>query len=441
VIGAGASGIIACAELKRRGLPFTCFEIGERVGGLWLFKNVNGRGGAYRSLRINTSRDRSSLAGFPMPADYPDYPRHELIARYLEDYARSSGLHDHIKFRSRVVTVRSDGGGFEVTLDSGARERFGAVVVANGHHHKPSFPPAVPGKFAGSRLHSSEYVDPTEPLSLVGKCVVVVGFGNSAVDIASELAQSSPSTRVLLSVRRGAWVLPRYALGRPLDQISSTPGALRWMPRSLRRSLVALWYRVAVGRPERFGLPTPDHAIGDAHPTVSDSLLPLIREGRIEVRREIAGFDGERVAFADGSEVRADAVIYATGYQIDFPFFEASYLSAPNNELELFLRVFPPAHAGLYFVGLCQPLGPIFPIAQAQARLIAAHLAGDYELPSPSDMRRLARAERESVRGRYGSSPRHTMQVDFDDYLAALSAEERRGSARATAATRQSAPA
>ncbi len=441
MIGAGASGIIACAELKRRGLPFTCFEIGERVGGLWLFKNVNGRGGAYRSLRINTSRDRSSLAGFPMPADYPDYPRHELIARYLEDYARSSGLHDHIKFRSRVVTVRSDGGGFEVTLDSGARERFGAVVVANGHHHKPSFPPAVPGKFAGSRLHSSEYVDPTEPLSLVGKCVVVVGFGNSAVDIASELAQSSPSTRVLLSVRRGAWVLPRYALGRPLDQISSTPGALRWMPRSLRRSLVALWYRVAVGRPERFGLPTPDHAIGDAHPTVSDSLLPLIREGRIEVRREIAGFDGERVAFADGSEVRADAVIYATGYQIDFPFFEASYLSAPNNELELFLRVFPPAHAGLYFVGLCQPLGPIFPIAQAQARLIAAHLAGDYELPSPSDMRRLARAERESVRGRYGSSPRHTMQVDFDDYLAALSAEERRGTARATAATRQSAPA
>ncbi len=376
-----------------------------------------------------------------MPADYPDYPRHELIARYLEDYASASELHDHIKFQSHVVTVRPDGGGFEVTLDSGARERFGAVVVANGHHHKPNFPPAVPGKFAGVRLHSSEYVDPAEPLSLVGKCVVVVGFGNSAVDIASELAQSAPSTRVLLSVRRGAWVLPRYALGRPLDQIGSAPGALRWLPRSLRKSLVALWYRAAVGQPEQFGLPTPDHAIGDAHPTVSDSLLPLIREGRIEVRREIAGFDGERVAFADGSDVRADAVIYATGYQLDFPFFETSYLSAPNNELELFLRVFSPAHAGLYFVGLCQPLGPIFPIAQAQAQLVASHLAGDYALPSPAEMRRLARAERESVRDRYGSSPRHTMQVDFDDYLTALSAEQRAGSTRAALGTRQSAPA
>ena len=169
VIGAGASGIIACAALKRRGLPFTCFEIGERVGGLWLFKNSNGRGGAYRSLRINTSRDRSSLAAFPMPADYPDYPRHELIARYLEDYARLCELHDHIKFRSRVVTVRPDDGGFEVSLENGTRERFGSVVVANGHHHKPSYPPAVPGDFSGKILHSGDYVDPSEPLALVGK--------------------------------------------------------------------------------------------------------------------------------------------------------------------------------------------------------------------------------------------------------------------------------
>jgi dimethylaniline monooxygenase (N-oxide forming) len=430
VIGAGASGIIACAELKRRGLPFTCFEIGERVGGLWLFKNSNGRGGAYRSLRINTSRDRSALAGFPMPADYPDYPRHELIARYLEAYATAFELHDHIKFRSRVVTVRPDGGAFEVSLDNGLRERFSAVVVANGHHHKRSFPPAVPGAFSGKILHSGDYIDPTEPADLVSKCVVVVGFGNSAVDIASELAGTSPSTRVLLSVRRGAWVLPRYALGRPLDQVSSTRGPLSLLPRSWRKTFVALWYRSTVGQPDQFGLPEPDHAIGDAHPTVSDSLLPLIREGRIEVKPKIVRFDHDRVQFADGSSERADAVVYATGYQLDFPFFDPSYLSAPNNELELYFRVFSPAHAGLYFVGLCQPLGPIFPVAQAQARLVAAHLAGDYCPPAAAEMARLARAERAAVRERYGSSPRHTMQVDFDDYLAAIAAEERAGAAR-----------
>lgn len=366
-----------------------------------------------------------------MPADYPDYPRHEMIARYLDDYANAFELRDHIKFQSRVVTVRPDGGGFEVSLDNGARERFGAVVVANGHHHKPSFPPAVPGVFSGKILHSGEYVDPAEPANLVGKCVVVVGFGNSAVDIASELAGTSPTTRVLLSVRRGAWVLPRYAFGRPLDQMSSSSGALNLLPRALRKKLVALWYRSSVGRPEQFGLPKPDHAIGDAHPTVSDSLLPLIRAGRIAVKPKITRFEGDRVHFDDGSGERADAIVYATGYQVDFPFFDKSYVSAPNNELELYLRVFSPAHARLYFVGLCQPLGPIFPIAQAQARLVAAHRAGDYELPSAEEMTRLAHAERDAVRRRYGSSPRHTMQVDFDDYLAAISAEERAGSDRA----------
>jgi len=365
-----------------------------------------------------------------MPADYPDYPRHELVAKYLEHYARAFGLHDEIKFRSQVVTVSPDGGGFEVTLDSGARERFGAVVVANGHHHKPSYPPAVPGVFSGKTLHSGEYVDPREPLDLVGKCVIVVGFGNSAVDIASELAASSPATRVLLSVRRGAWVLPRYALGRPLDQASSTSGAARFVPRSLRKALVALWYQRAIGRPERLGLPIPDHAIGDAHPTVSDTLLPLIESGKIEVRRHIVRFEDDRLHFADGHSARADAIVYATGYQVDFPFFDPDYLQAPNNELDLYLRVFDPARPGLYFVGLCQPLGPIFPIAEAQSRLVAAHLAGEYALPSAEEMARRARAEREAVRARYGASPRHTMQVDFDEYLAAISAEQRAGALR-----------
>jgi dimethylaniline monooxygenase (N-oxide forming) len=431
IIGAGASGLVACRALKRRGLLFDCFESGEGVGGLWLFKNQNGRGGAYRSLRINTSRDRSSFAEFPMPGDYPDYPGHELIARYFESYARQFELHRDIRFRTRVASISPRGKAFEVTLGDGRCERYDAVIVANGHHFEPRFPPAVPGNFSGQSLHAGAYVDPREPLELAGKRVVVVGFGNSAVDIASELA--SAGSQVFLSVRRGAWVLPRYAFGRPLDQVSSSSSVLGWLPRAARRGLVRLWYQRTIGRPERFGLPRPDHEIGDAHPTVSDELLPLLTSGRIQARGAIERFDRDEVFFVDGSHATADAIVYATGYRVDFPFFEPDFISAPDNELPLFLRVFHPARPGIYFVGLCQPLGPLFPLAEAQARLIAAHLAGDYALPPAAAMARAAQEERDGVRRRYGSSPRHTMQLDFDAYLHALAKEEAAGVRRARA--------
>ena len=80
VIGAGTSGLVAAKSLKDRGIEFECFDESDRVGGPWVFKNENGRGGAYRSLHINTSRDRMQFRDYPMPRDYPDYPRHELIA-------------------------------------------------------------------------------------------------------------------------------------------------------------------------------------------------------------------------------------------------------------------------------------------------------------------------------------------------------------------------
>ena len=320
------------------------------------------------------------------------------------------------------------GGGYWVTTSDGARTHFEAVVVANGHHWDPRLPePRIPGDFAGLEMHSHAYVDPSEPHELRNKRVAVVGIGNSAVDIASELARARGDGRVFLSTRRGAWVLPKYVLGRPLDEVS---GAALPLPRGLRRSLAELWYRLAVGDPRRFGLPLPDHHLGDAHPTVSNDLFGLLGAGALSAKPDIVRFAGQRAIFRDGSSEELDAVIYATGYRVSFPFFAPEFLEAPNNELSLFMRVFPPSQPGLFFIGLCQPLGPIMPIAEAQAKLVAATLAGSYQLPSAPEMQRAARRERAQVRERFGASPRHTMQVDFDEYLAELEAERRRGAER-----------
>jgi dimethylaniline monooxygenase (N-oxide forming) len=188
-----------------------------------------------------------------------------------------------------------------------------------------------------------------------------------------------------------------------------------------------LWYRITIGDPAAYGLPAPDHALGHAHPTLSDELLPLLAAGKIEARPAIAEFAGRRVRFDDGHEMHADAVIFCTGYKVTFPFFDPSFVSAPDNELPLYLRCFHLEHAGLMFAGMAQPLGAIMPLVEAQGRLFAAYLRGDYELPEPSEMRRRTHVEREHVRRRFVATRRHTMQVDFDRYLADLQRELRAG--------------
>jgi dimethylaniline monooxygenase (N-oxide forming) len=81
VIGAGSSGIAAAKALHTAGFDFDCFDASDRVGGNWVFKNTNGMSSSYRSLHINTSRERMEYSDFPMPKSYPDFPHHTHIAR------------------------------------------------------------------------------------------------------------------------------------------------------------------------------------------------------------------------------------------------------------------------------------------------------------------------------------------------------------------------
>lgn len=80
-----------------------CYEASARVGGNWVFGSTNGMSAAYRHLHINTSRTRMEYADFPMPASYPDYPRHDQIAAYFEDYVDHFGFRDRIRFETKVT--------------------------------------------------------------------------------------------------------------------------------------------------------------------------------------------------------------------------------------------------------------------------------------------------------------------------------------------------
>jgi len=433
VIGAGSTGIAIAKALKDAHVPFVCYERGQSVGGNWVFKNPNGLSSAYRSLHINTSRDRMQFTCFPMPREYPDFAHHTLLARYFDDFAEHFGLKRFIEFERAVIRVepRPDGT-YRVLLANGSSDLFDAVVVANGHHWDPRFPePRFAGKFDGIEMHSHHYLEPTEPHMLVGKRVVVVGMGNSAMDIASELGHPGVADKVYLSARRGAWVLPKYILGRPIDQPRlKILGLLPWKTRvALARKIV----ETTVGRMEDYGLPKPDHDPGHAHPTISSEILTRLGSGDVIPKPNIKAFEGKRVRFMDDSVVEADVVIYCTGYNVTFPFFAKHVVSAPNNELPLFKHAFRPDMPGLFFAGLCQPLGAIMPIAEVQGQWLAEYLCGLYALPSVDEMQTDVEREREAMRARYVPSARHTMQVDFETYLEELAVERLQGRKRARA--------
>ena len=436
VIGAGSSGIASCQVLDARGIEFDCYEKGSNVGGNWRYGNDNGMSSAYESLFINTSRDVMEYATYPMPKSYPDYPHHTQIAAYFDDYVDHFGLREKITFRTEVTRVeQAPEGGWNVTVrpaDGGDERtvRYDDVLVANGHHWDPRWPePPFPGEFDDSvEVVHAHYYRTSEGYE--DKNVLVLGIGNSACDIAVETSRVSKMT--YLAMRRGAWILPKYVGSKPLDELS--PG---WMatyaPFWLKRLFLQLTINRLQGDPTKFGLPKPDHKVMEAHPTVSSDLLPRIGHGRITVKPNVARLEGDSVRFVDGSVEKIDRVVYCTGYKISFPFFDPELLDpSGDNRIELYRRVVHPDLAGLYFIGLIQPLGAIMPIAELQSEWIADVIEGKVTLPSRGEMVTEIAAEQAAMRKRYVASKRHTIQVDYWPYLHQLREERKRRRAAAT---------
>jgi dimethylaniline monooxygenase (N-oxide forming) len=423
IIGAGSSGLTTAKALQDQGIPFDCFEASDDVGGVWYYQNPNGMSACYKHLHINTSKCRMEWEDFPMPEEWPNYCRHDHIHQYFRAYADHFGLRDRIAFNTRVEHAeRTAEGDWAVTISTGETRRYDALFVCNGHHWDPQWPePAFPGHFDGLQMHAHSY---RQPEDFAGKRVVVLGMGNSAMDIAVELSYTAK--RVFLSHRRGVHIVPKYLFGRAVDQ-----WVTRGVPPRVGELLLSLMLRIQVGKVEQYGLKRPEHRLMQSHPTISSNILDRIAHGDVTPVDCIAALEGDRVRFSDGRVEEADTIIYCTGYRVTFPFFEEQFLCARDNDLPLYQRMFKPDIPNLMFIGLYQPLGAIFPLAEQQARIGAAYLAGKYTPPPREVMEQRMEAERSAMFRRYIPSRRHTMQVDYDAFLAALKRELKEGQRRA----------
>jgi cation diffusion facilitator CzcD-associated flavoprotein CzcO len=297
VVGAGPAGLAVSRELARRGVGHAVLEAGPAPGDSW--------SKVYDSLRLHTGKHLSALPGKSLPRSAPLFVPAREYLDYLREYA--AGFDLPIRTGARVSSVRRDGGGWRIE-STGGDYAARSLVVATGIMSSPVVP-SFPGRdlFGGTVRHSIRYLRP-DPF--VGRRVLVVGAGNSAGEIAPELAAAG--AQVTVAIRSGANVVPLTVLGLPIQYVAWA--ALK-LPVGPRRVVVSAFGRVT--RLVRGAPPFPPSRkplLGEV-PIIGFRLVDAIRSGAVRLRGGVAAFTRTGVRFEDGSEDAFDDVILATGFR------------------------------------------------------------------------------------------------------------------------------
>ncbi len=422
VIGAGAAGLCAAKNLIAAGLDAVIFEAGSQIGGLWVYDNDNGLSSAYRSLHINSEARVSSYGDFPFPPDAPLYPDHAEMKQYFREYAEHFDLARRIRVNSRVASVTQESAGLKVTLASGEAEVFDGVVAASGHQSTPRHPPEVKG-FTGEYLHAHDYRVP-EPFT--GKRVMVIGPGNSGVDIAADICTVTEHT--VLCARSPVLIMPRMMFGVPN---SRTLVAIEkpWVPWPVRIWARAFLTRIFQGSMEQWGFRTPKTR---THPISHPTLIAHIAWKRIGVKPGIQSIAGREVRFVDGTTETLDSIIAATGYLTQYPYLSPDMLPLAGTRPVLYNRVVHPSVPGLFFIGLFDVSGGSnIRMMDDQAEYITAIVTSQIRLPDQESMMRAIKADHAWAAKQFPDSPRYGLELDPRRYRGLLARDyARNGVAR-----------
>ncbi|XP_068508275.1 flavin-containing monooxygenase 5 isoform X1 [Syngnathus scovelli] len=457
VIGAGPSGLGAIKSCLEEDLQPTCFESSDDLGGLWKFKEVSepNRASIYRSLTINISKEMMCYSDFPIPADFPNYMHHSKILKYFRMYADHFKLLQHIRFQTLVKSVKprpdyARTGKWEVVTEKrdGKEEThvFDAVICCSGHYTYPNLPlQDFPGldTFQGRYFHSWDYKGPED---MHGKRLVVIGIGNSGSDIATESSKFAEQVgayllfhhhadppppllgQVYLSTRRGAWVIRQVSDdGLPVDMKYNTRfvhilfqlfpiNFFNWFG---EKKLNAMYDHTMYAL-------KPKHRLFSQIPVINDDLPYKILSGSVIIKPNVKEIRGSSVIFEDGSVAeKVDTIVFATGYNYDFPYLPANTLYKSGHRVGLYKHVFPPnmEHHTLAVVGFIHALGAIMTQAEMQARWAVRVFKGHQKLPSNQAMVKAVEKDTKNMENSYIISRQSPLQVDFVTYMDDLADE------------------
>ncbi|KAJ4943400.1 hypothetical protein JOQ06_005902 [Pogonophryne albipinna] len=405
VIGAGPCGLTSMKACLEEGMMPTCFESSDDIGGLWRFKEVSepNRASIYRSLTINISKEMMSFSDFPVQADYPNYMHHSKIQNYFRMYAEHFKLLKHIRFQTLVKNVNQ-------TPDF---SRTGQWEVSSQELRHLKENTSTAGTTRGLK-------------TWLGKKVVVIGIGNSGSDIAVE--SSRVAEQVYLSTRRGAWVIRQVSdNGLPVDikyltrfvHILSQLLPIRILNWLCETKLNAMYDHTMYAL-------KPKHRFFNQIPVINDDLPLKILSGSVIIKPNVKEICGSSVVFEDGSTVEnVDTIVFATGYNYDFPYLPSSSKYMSGHRLGLYKHVFPPnlEHPTLAVVGFIHAFGAIMTQAEMQARWVSRVFNGQVKLPSNQAMIKSVDKDTKDIEKNYIVSRLTPLHVDFVTYMDDLAGE------------------
>ncbi len=370
IVGAGPAGLATAAEVRRHGIDATIFERGDLVATRWR--------GRYDGLRLNTWRALSRLPGTPLPRSAGRYASRDAFISYLEDYTRNNGLSVRHGVEVQRVETGPDGGWLARCAQGAFEAR--CVVVATGWDAEPQLPAwADRSSFSGELLHVAAVKDLAR---FAGKQVLVVGAGNSGVDLAGLLVRAGAG--ITVSMRTPPNIFPRDLLSIPLGPITLVAEQLpSWPSDLIGRAVQNQLY----GDLRPYGIPRAPQGFltrfrNGVNPAVDDGFVAALKAGRAQVVGEVTRLTRDGAILATGQLLPADAVILATGYRRGLQPLVGHLGVLTGSGAPRFDRGAPgdPANPGLYFAGFQVALSGQIRMAAIHARRIGRAIGGAQDL-------------------------------------------------------------
>lgn len=411
IVGAGPSGLMMSKQAQEAGIEYKVFERHSDVGGIWDIDAPNSP--MYQSAHFISSKTLSGFPDFPMPDDYPDYPNHKQLLAYIRSYAEKFDLKKHIQFNTEITSTTfiedTETPHWLITFTDGSTEQARYLVCANGITWNPN-EVSWPGEFNGEVRHSVTYKSSDE---FIGKRVLVVGAGNSGVDIACDA--SFAADQAFLSVRRGYHFLPKHIMGKPADVFNEQSPPL---PFFLKQKIFSGLLYFINGDLRKYGLPKPDHKVFETHPIMNTQILHYLAHGDCIAKTDVEKLDSDYVIFKDGSREKIDIIITATGYKHNCPFLDSEQIqTSESGHIETYLNIFPRKTKQLAILGFINFASAAYQNFSEMAELIIADIKDQH--PKLTELK--ANHFPDLTGGqKYVESHRHADYVDVKHYLKTL---------------------
>jgi putative flavoprotein involved in K+ transport len=307
VIGAGPAGLAVARELDHQhGIKALVLDRAAAPAISWRTR--------YENFRLNTAGFLSHLPGQRIPLNAGRWPTKEDMVRYFDHYVQRQNI--ALRLGCEVHRVDRADGFWQLDTSSG-QIRTPAIVLATGNYSAPTIP-AWPGlkRFNGKIVHSGDF---TNAWPYRGRDVLVVGAGNSAADIAVQLANDG-ARRIWLAVRTPPHLVRRAIGPFPSDIFLEL---FSRVPARMVDPVISRMNRLLLGDLSAYGFERPPLGLKATVekrgriPTLADELIDVVRVGRVEVVAAVKAVGSDSVILADGRSVAPQVIIAATGFGTD----------------------------------------------------------------------------------------------------------------------------